>query len=270
LLGVVPFVALKNRQGHYLLESHRVGYTFAARGLANTEPSAQPRKYPLVIGGLNFGVATGGRSRFEPLPGTAKEAARVSDVLPGAEVLRGNEVTKQRLMGIEAPAVLHLATHGYYTPDPRDDLSLVVDQISGAPTPSPLLRSGLALSGANTTPGRTLSGLEICGLDLCGTALVVLSACVSSIGDATGDSVYGLPRAFMVAGVDTVVASQFPVPDAATCELMVRFYREWRGESGSSEALRSAQLALLGSRTMSQPQNWASFAHIGRNQEPVL
>jgi CHAT domain-containing protein len=147
---------------------------------------------------------------------------------------------------------------------------------------NPLLRAGLALAGANrrvaggsagTVDPRPmedgiLTALEVSGLDLTGTELVVLSACETGMGDVrSGEGVFGLRRAFRLAGAESIVMSLWAVPDRPTSELMERFYGYWLdGRSGSS-ALRRAALDLLEARRREKgaahPLFWGGFILAG-------
>jgi hypothetical protein len=132
---------------------------------------------------------------------------------------------------------------------------------------NPLLRSGLALAGANAglrgiAPAMVEDGLltaeDVAGLDLRGTELVVLSACETGLGDVrTGEGVFGLRRAFVLAGAKTLVMSLWKVPDEPTCELMEDFYRRLLAGEGRAEALRQAQLALKAKYP--DPFYWGAF-----------
>ena len=133
---------------------------------------------------------------------------------------------------------------------------------------NPLLRSGLALAGANwkhkgfTPPPEAEDGLltaeDVSGLDVLATELVVLSACETGLGEIhVGEGVFGLRRAFVPAGAKTLVMSLWKVPDEATRELMEDFYhRILRGE-GRAEALRQAQLEMKQKYT--DPYYWGAF-----------
>jgi tetratricopeptide (TPR) repeat protein/CHAT domain-containing protein len=185
---------------------------------------------------------------FAPLPGTRAEGESVARRL-GVPPLLGGAALESRLKARGCPRVLHLATHGFVLPDqPRDlnqlgrNLELMgIDDAPGVGRPSgpglenPMLRSGLALAGANTflrggpLPEEAEDGLltaeDVAGMDLLDTELVVLSACETGLGAVhIGEGVFGLRRAFVVAGAKTLVMSLWKVPDLATAFLMDRFY----------------------------------------------
>ncbi|HOU90538.1 MAG TPA: CHAT domain-containing protein, partial [Polyangiaceae bacterium] len=133
----------------------------------------------------------------------------------------------------------------------------------------PLLRSGLALTGANVRRGERgddgiLTALEATTLDLTGTKLVVLSACETGLGDVSnGEGVYGLRRALAEAGAETLVMSLWKVDDAATRALMVRYYEKLRAGEGRTEALRHARLSLLAESATRHPFFWSGFVVSG-------
>src|SRR5581483_3334823 len=133
---------------------------------------------------------------------------------------------------------------------------------------NPLLRSGLALAGANiwlcggSPPAEAEDGMltaeDVTGMDLLDTELVVLSACETGLGQVhVGEGVFGLRRAFAVAGARTLVMSLWKVPDEQTKELMVDFYqRILRGEP-RAEALRQAQQTVRARHP--DPYYWGAF-----------
>jgi CHAT domain-containing protein len=189
-----------------------------------------------------------GRYHFPRLPGTRAEGERVGRRL-GVRPLLSSAALEERVKACSSPRVLHLATHGFFLPDPQRDLNrlgrnLELMDIGAAPglgrligpgMESPMLRSGLALAGANTflrggpLPDEAEDGLltaeDVTGLDLVDTELVVLSACETGLGAVhVGEGVFGLRRAFIVAGAKTLVMSLWKVPDLATAFLMDRFY----------------------------------------------
>jgi len=229
----------------------------------------------------------GRRSRDQPgapfsrLVGTEAEGREVQALLGSAELLTGAEATEEAVKQVQSPYVLHLATHGFFLPDLSPADAPAHRRVSGLvsiPLPArlenPLLRSGLVLAGANL-PFRgeedgLLTALEVTAIDLEGTALVVLSACETGVGEvANGDGVYGLRRAFVVAGAATQVVSLWRVPDTETAELIVSYYHRLAEGEGRSEALRNAQLEMRGKRA--HPYFWAGFITLGaRGPLPLL
>ena len=219
-----------------------------------------------------------------PLPGTRQEAESIQRLLPQAQLFLGPEATKARLLSLPPPGILHLATHGFFlgeAPAPTDSRAVghfgAMGEVPLATPPSdPMLRSGLVLAGASPpapsgpspAPPPPDSGLvtalELAGLNLWGTQLVVLSACDTGRGDVKpGQGVYGLHRAFLVAGAETVVMSLWKVNDETTRALMERYYAHLLAGQGRATALREAMRALR--REQPHPHHWAPFIAMGQD-----
>jgi CHAT domain-containing protein len=180
---------------------------------------------------------------------------------------------------LHGPRILHVATHGFFLSDQELAIELNKRMMPGAEVSktfgeNPLLRSGLALAGANARRSGTnddgiLTALEVAQLDLLGTELVVLSACDSGVGEVqNGEGVYGLRRALVLAGAESQVASLWKVSDEATRMLMVDYYKRLLSGEGRSAGLRHAQLNMLANPELSNPHYWASFIPIG-NWSPL-
>jgi CHAT domain-containing protein len=207
------------------------------------------------------------------LPGTEAERHLLENLLdkngPKQTVsLGGAEAATARLrQELEQARYAHLATHGFFADKQfrsvlQLDPKLFERRLSGEGhilerrgegARSPLVLSGLVCAGANRsdTPERgILSGDAIAGLLLDDLQLAVLSACDTGLGDvAGGEGVFGLQRAFHIAGCKNVIASLWKVDDAATAALMTRFYgylfaAEEARRLSPLEALRRAQLDL--------------------------
>jgi CHAT domain-containing protein/Tfp pilus assembly protein PilF len=229
-------------------------------------PLPAPREKDLAATAERAGPAAGGALRWGYLEGSARELRRVTDLAEGLTVLRlaGAEAGAERLLAeLPRARVAHLATHGFFADRAfRSVLQLdeklfartmflsgeVAERV-GEGARSPLVLSGLVLAGANRpdAAGRgILTADAVAGLDLSGLELAVLSACETGLGDvAGGEGVYGLQRAFHVAGAKDVVASLWKVDDEATAALMALFYRNlWHEKLPPVEALRRAQLDL--------------------------
>jgi CHAT domain-containing protein len=134
---------------------------------------------------------------------------------------------------------------------------------------NPLLRSGLALANANLrekagADDGILTALEASGLNLWGTKLVVLSACDTGVGEVrNGEGVYGLRRAFVLAGAESLVMSLWPASDYTTRELMTHYYQNLKKGLGRGAALRLVQLDMLRRDPKLHPFYWANFIQSG-------
>ena len=228
---------------------------------------------------------------FAPLPGTEQEARSIQSLFPNAVVVTGREASKAALKRADAPQILHIATHGFFLADPGPPAgeksgAATVTAATGATAgtaatrsstkpdgtkltnDNPLLKSGLALSGANATKdgnaNGVLTGLEAAGLNLWGTKLVTLSACETGVGTVKdGEGVYGLRRAFFLAGTETLVMSLWDVSDRVTREMMSSYYSGLKRGLGRGDALREAQLAMMKRKDRQHPFYWASFIQAG-------
>jgi CHAT domain-containing protein len=206
---------------------------------------------------------------WHDLPGTRTELNQVIDRAGKRPVRRliGAQASTTRLLA-ELPEArfVHLATHGFFA-DKKFRSILQVDEklfdrssFRKGPPPgarNPLVLSGLVLAGANLplpkelkerneSDGGILTAEAIAGLPLHKMELAVLSACETGLGEvAGGEGVFGLQRAFHLAGAKNVVASLWKVDDQATAALMALFYDKlWRQKKPAIEALREAQLTL--------------------------
>ncbi|NJK41781.1 MAG: CHAT domain-containing protein [Acaryochloridaceae cyanobacterium SU_2_1] len=299
-LNTIPLEALVDGQGRYLIESYSFSYLTSGRDLLRltlTPPQAQA---PVIVANPNFQsadtpVATGSAVRggadtprsadfatisTETLEGTAQEAQALKALLPQAQVLTERQATEGRVKQLQAPQILHIATHGFFLSDqdlpliksdPLAALSNTPFQAASLQIENPLLRSGVVLAGAGQRQTQTtgddgiLTALEVTGLNLWGTQLVVLSACETGLGEVTnGDGIQGLRRALTLAGAQAQVISLWNVDDKATKDLMVDYYtRLIKQRQGRHQALRQAQLTMLKDKNRQHPYYWASFIASG-------
>lgn len=310
-LNLVPFEALVDERGRYLIERYSVRYLTSGRDLLRLQVARTSKHAPIVFADPLFGEpaltaiakstatfsprAASGDTRpgkatrqkvtagfdsssfyFVPLTGTAQEAQSIKSLFAEAKILTGAQATESALKQVAAPRVLHIATHGFFLTDaPASSASS--SKASGeskramsarAQTKNPLLRSGLALAGANLRGSANddgiLTALEASGLNLWGTKLVTLSACDTAVGEVkNGEGVYGLRRAFVLAGTETLLMSLWPVSDYMTRELMVAYYKGLKQGQGRGAALRQVQLDLLKRKGRDHPFYWASFIQSG-------
>jgi CHAT domain-containing protein/Flp pilus assembly protein TadD len=272
-LNLLPFQALVGRDGRFLLERFHITYLTGGRELL-ARPSAQTPGPPVIVSNPDFGwpatVGTGVVSRrFEPLPGAEAEARAVAELFRDAQVLAGADASETRIKSLHHPSILHIATHGFFLSGTGPDAvagSRGLRTVGPPPaTIPPLLRSGLALAGANTARAEDpedgiLTASEAAMLDLGGTQMVFLSACESGLGVVNaGESVYGLRRAFAIAGAQSQVLTLWQVNDRATLDFVVDFYRRLKAGESRAGALRGAQLAALAAPATHHPFFWAAF-----------
>ncbi|HEU4405658.1 MAG TPA: CHAT domain-containing tetratricopeptide repeat protein [Polyangiaceae bacterium] len=277
VLHLVPFEALVDEQGSYLLERALLTYLSSGRDLVRRSQHAPARSGPLVVAAPDYGP---GGKPFVPLPGATAEAEALRRHFPSASVLTGLRARKDALTQAHAPLFVHVATHGFVRrpgapPPPAQGAASSVRprglRLEGLPPPpdegdpeGALDLAGLAFAGANRGPDAVLTAREAAGLDLWGTQLVVLSACETGLGQlGDGEGVYGLRRALTVAGAESQVVSLWSVSDAATSKLMGFYYGELAAGAGRSEALRRARLSLLAAPATAHPFYWAAFVPSG-------
>ena len=308
-LNLIPFAALVDERGRYLVETYTINYLTSGRDLLKMEAHAQSehnRQQPLVFANPAYDLAiqasgasslppnqTRGRRsgrlsqvKWQPLIGTAEEASALKVILNDALILTGTQASEATLKRVAGPRILHVATHGFFLPDEIEEAaaagSSAVSEKDAARAnkgENPLLRSGLVLAGANKQQSGSgedgvLTALEAAGLDLWSTRLVVLSACETGVGEIrNGEGVYGLRRALVLAGAESQLMSLWQVSDQETRELMVGYYRRLQRGAGRTEALRQVQLGMLQRRATAHPYYWASFIPVGdwrSLNEPLL
>jgi len=288
-LSLVPFAALHSGRD-FLVDTYDFTYLTSGRDLL-PRPDDDPASTSIVVladpdysislpapsvDGAERGYATASGPRWLPLPGTRQEAEAIKRIFPQTQIFLGAEASKERLFQLKAPGILHIATHGFFL---RDLTSTAGSRALGTSLrpldylPDPLLRSGLALAGASalvvpdggsasSSIDSLVTALELASLDLWGTQLVVLSACDTGRGEV-GQGIYGLRRAFVIAGAETVVVSLWAVDDEGTADLMESYYRNLRTGQGRATALRQAMLSLRA--RYPHPFYWAPFITVGRD-----
>ena len=284
-LNLIPFEALIDEKGKYLIESHVVSYLTSGRDLLRLKSPRSSKSGTSVIANPLFSENMDAKPNektksvtatrnldgtyFAPLAGTIAEANSIKNLFPDAVIFSEGKATEAALKQIAAPKILHIATHGFFLEN-LDELGRSNVQKSDSTTEpiNPLVRSGIALTGANKRAGGEnndgiLTALEASGLNLWGTKLVVLSACDTGLGEVrNGEGVYGLRRAFVLAGTETLMMSLWQVSDIVTRELMTNYYKNLKNGDGRSAALRQAQLEMLKKQNR-HPFYWASFIQSG-------
>ena len=269
---------------------------FTERDLA-VEPGSSVKRGLLVVGAVDFDSAEFASNegnarirglgpqchefesvRFADLPGSRTEAATVQQVwhervVEPITTLAGRQATASAFAAA-APRCryLHIATHGFFVPDSCTDAS----QPQNASMHDPLDRCGLVLAGANArragsraTSDGLLTGNDIAGLDLLGVERVVLSACRSGSGDiGRTEGVFGLQRAFRVAGARAIIMSLWPVEDDATSAWMTALYSSALAKGAPAalatrEASRTILARLRRADRTPDPRIWGAFIEVG-------
>ncbi|BBE50466.1 Photosystem I assembly protein Ycf3 [Ferriphaselus amnicola] len=298
LLNLVPFAAMLGEDERFLIERRNVVYVTSGRELAKGDTGIKPdsllylaanpafdldsRLVPSDSHSANVTRAAGFDLQFGPLPGTQQEADYIPSVIRGKQrIVTGKQATEASVLAAGHPKIMHLATHGFFLsdqsrsgPGTRGAMALQDTAQATARTSSghenPLVRSGLALAGANYA-GKAqdgldglLTALEVSGMDLHGTDLVTLSACETGRGEVkSGEGVFGLRRAFALAGTAHLMMSLWPVSDDVTAQQMQRFYQLYGKKTNPAAALRQAQQAtiaeLRSKKGQAEPALWAPF-----------
>lgn len=220
------------------------------------------------------------------LPGTKQEAESIHSLLNSNNITstlytasKANEESFKSLSG-KHRNILHIGTHGFYWEDStarkqdyfsqRIQLQMLGDNQLQKPSIDPLTRCGLLFAGSNIAlsghsndlPEGVQDGIltakEISLMDLRDADLVVLSACETAKGDITSEGIFGLQRAFKMAGVQTIIMSLWKVNDQATQMLMTEFYTNWISKNQSKrEAFKNAQNTVRAK--FEEPEYWAGF-----------
>src|SRR5688572_26392158 len=234
---------------------------------------AAPKKSAFLLGFPDYAT-----TEVSALPGTKVEIDGVSKILKTAgyqvNQLMQKDATEKSIKALKGPSLVHIATHGYFLQDAAEGAGSVFGVNAENASNNPLLRSGLILAGAGKTitgsggvditsnDNGVLTAYEAMNLNLEGTNLVILSACETGLGDVkSGEGVYGLQRAFQVAGADALIMSLWKVDDAATQLLMTNFYTNWIKLGNKQKAFKQAQLQLMAK--YKEPYYWGAFVMMG-------
>jgi len=249
-LFAVPFPALQDETGKYLIEKHTILTAPSIQVLESTR-KIRRRQIPsnaknvLIVGNPEMPFSRdrevgNAPQKLGQLPNAEEEAKAIAPLFNTTPLL-GSQATKAAILPLLSNArIIHFATHG--TLDDRRGLG-----------------SAIALSPTGEDDG-WLTAEEILNLNL-NAELVVLSACKTGKGRITGDGVIGLSRSLILAGVPSVIVSLWNVPDAPTAPLMKEFYQQIQRNPDKAQALRQAMLITM--KQDPNPKNWAAFTLIG-------
>ena len=276
----INFNSLLMKNGKYLISQKNVRILNSYQSLLNLgnqdEKIVEENNSAFFFGAPDFNtnVTSDNKSRsrmnsspeesdtivLKELPETENEIRHSEKILKSynwtTKIYLKKAASKDNLLKVNSPKVLHIATHGYYEPIKSDLMDIE----------SILTNCGLFLSNPNDNnvemDGK-ITALEIRNLNLHKTELVVLSACVTGLGyDMNTGDYLGLQSAFFNAGVRTIIVSLWEVDDNATRELMTSFYSNLAKSGNIISAFRDAQLEIM--NQYPQPFYWAGFLIIER------
>ena len=276
-LRLLPFETLMDGD-RYLIESKQIRYTPSAKEFIRThkfnikdegkditmfsDPNYESKSgkiMEMVADTPNVNKAVQTRSiknmgTFKRLRGFKKEEEVLQSSFSGIKLFSRENANEENILAVKSPKILHITTHGYF--------------ISDENITNPMLKSGVALSGANIgikqqTGEGLVNALKLSGLSLDGTDLVVLSACETGLVDVKDtSSVASLPKTFIQAGSKNVLMSLWSVDDNSTVELMKEFYTDTKGnEKKFNEVLRNAKIKMI--KEGKHPFYWAAFIMSG-------
>jgi CHAT domain-containing protein/tetratricopeptide (TPR) repeat protein len=286
-LNFISFATLLNAKDEFLIEKYSIRYVASGRDLLR-EGEVSPTELLAVFGNPDFDsqaklIAQSGTNRalairssemrdfksisLIPLPGTNKECiglnAQAKALGKPTEVFLGAHATEAQLREIKSPRILHLATHGFFLPESKDEHPDDEQELSkggrAVILKNPMHRSGLALAGAQDTlaawakdevPASDNDGIvtaeEVGALKLKGTWLVVLSACDTGAGEAkAGEGVLGLRRGFIQAGAQNLLMTLWSISDDTTVQIMRDFYDRAFASGNAPQSLLDVQREWL-------------------------
>jgi len=303
-LNTVPFEVLTDNKGEYLIDSYTFNYVGTPREMTNYGQGASKNGKLMILGDPDFDIdlstqerpdARGcrsfalGKDGFARLPGTRREVYDIFHFMgdENSVLYTGIDANETVLMNSVIPQMLHIATHGFFleTQNRYNSNSLKESEFQvrnfwqkrGLCIENPLIRSGIALAGANVSLKRSdkncsegiVTAEKILAIDLKNTEMVVLSACETGLGEVkNGEGFFGLRRAFMQAGAKSIIMSMWRIPDDETRDIMVSFYGNIiKNKMNRSKALRQAVL-MTKSRIQKKyghthPLFWGGFVFLG-------
>jgi CHAT domain-containing protein len=270
--------AIPTPDGKYIIDNANIVLVSNSKDLYLKKISTKlslPENTASLFGNPTFYTASAGNT-ITALPGTGKEINQVQFMLKQkgwvtAEFVE-QSASEENLKQINNPKIFHIATHGFYKPTVQVTLQ---DELQGNEVllnQNPLMRTGLLLKGAGDLMEKTsfnynmesgiLTAYEAMNLNLDKTDLVILSACETGLGDLeAGEGVYGLQRAFLVAGAKVLVMSMFKVDDEATQKLMLVFIQKWLNSANVRQSFIDAKKELR--VDYPDPIYWGAFMMIG-------
>jgi len=278
IYNLINLESIPTPDGKYVIDNSNIVIVSNTKDLylRKIKSKTQASNTATMFGNPKFYLEASATRTIADLPGTEKEVNELKELLSkrGWKTFEyvENSASEERVKELESPKIFHIATHGFATPTLSEDDAKQMTQSEAQLTENPLLKTGLLLKGAGDLLNETnhnynmksgiLTAYEAMSLNLDKTDLVVLSACETGLGEVSnGEGVYGLQRAFLVAGAKVLVMSMFKVDDEATQRLILNFYKKWLTTGNLRQSFIDAKKEL---RTdYPSPIYWGAFMMIG-------
>lgn len=275
----IPLDALMMPDGKYVLDNSNIVYVSNTKDLylRRVKSAAKPDNKASMFGNPTFYLtASRENAPITQLPGTEREINQLQFLLKQkgwmTEEYLEKSASEEQIKELNSPKVFHVATHGFYKPTAEVSAEAEMEGNEAQLAQNPLMRTGLLLRGAGDLLDKTdynynmengiLTAYEAMNLNLDRTDLVVLSACETGLGELqAGEGVFGLQRAFLVAGAKVLIMSMFKVDDEATQRLMLKFYQKWLNTNNMRQSFTEAKKELRADYP--DPIFWGSFMMIG-------
>ncbi len=269
MLDLVPFEAFFNqKEKRYLIQDYCIRYIPSGKEFVKlSEDSSLPNQNIVIFANSDFKSIRKNRNRggifdglkeFDNLTYALDEANSVKKYFPNSQYFLDENATEENFMKVSKPKIWHIVTHGFLS---KNKNSL-----------NPLLNCGIVLYGANESIRNKkgdgiITGLELAGMDLKGTELVVLSACLTGVGEVdNSEGVASISKAFRKAGAKYLLTTLWSIDDELTVTLMKKFYKYIKeGNMSYGKALQRAKIDLIMDISNYHPYYWAGFVGSGRD-----
>lgn len=293
LLHRISLYAIATGENSYLINAYElVLLNSSADKLYFDQVNSSQINNIALMGGINYNSEKSENDVWQYLPGSKNEVMAINQFLEkkkkNVTLKTFDEATETYFKEIsEQSDILHIATHGFFFPDPKkiskmfEDVdkelikevefrgnSKVIGVSSFTANKDPLMRSGLVFAGVHDLwsgeyvtkrDDGILTALEVSQLNLTQTKLAILSACETGLGEIIGDEgVYGLKRTFKIAGVKKIIISLWQVPDKETMEFMLLFYKNLY-KSDDTTIYNAFEATQREMSELYDPYFWAAF-----------
>lgn len=274
---------LQNKQGKFLFDQKEIVYVPNTKELPGVKNHIQNGFDQSVSRATLFGNPNYAKDLnwdlvsempLAELPGTKVEVEKIDQILSSEKwstnTYLADDASEDNIKKVNNPPIMHIATHGFFLPDVSKTKKKIFGVEIEKAKENPLLRSGLMFTGADNTIQQIgnpenkssndgiLNAYEAMLLDLNETELVVLSACETGLGEiVNGEGVYGLQRAFQIAGSKSIMMSLWQVSDEVTQLLMTKFYTYYLGSGNKLQAFKKAQNEIK--EQYPAPFYWGAF-----------